>query len=95
MKTEPRLFSLERTRDETGVSGTGRVLDGVVFHTGQVVVCWRTNLSDDVPGYSSIAVYESWAAFAHIHLAPHAGSSLVLFRDGGPPSDSGGRSNGG
>jgi len=32
--TEPKLFSLLRYEDETGVSGTGRVLDGVIFHTG-------------------------------------------------------------
>ncbi len=38
---EPRLFTLFRHVDESGISGTGRVLDGVIFHTGQVVVCWR------------------------------------------------------
>ncbi len=94
MSAEPRLFSLERMEDETGVSGTGRVLDGVVFHTGQVVVCWRTDLRKEVPGYSSIAIYESWAAFAHIHLSPHGGSSLVRFHDGAPVDESGGRSGG-
>ena len=92
MSIEPRLFSLERMEDETGVSGTGRVLDGVVFHTGQVVVCWRTDLRKEVPGYSSIAIYESWAAFAHIHLSPHGGSSLVRFHDGAPVDESDGGS---
>jgi hypothetical protein len=68
---EPRLFTLIRHSDETGVSGTGRVLDGVIFHTGQVVVCWRSDLRQEKPGYSSIAVYESWEAFLHVHVHPH------------------------
>ncbi|MEA2639433.1 MAG: hypothetical protein QOF51_827, partial [Chloroflexota bacterium] len=60
---EPQLFTLIRHRDETGVSGTGRVLDGVVFHTGQVVICWRSDLNPTRPGASSLAIYPSWDAF--------------------------------
>jgi hypothetical protein len=69
--SEPRLFTLIRKQDATGVSGTGRVLDGVVFHTGQVVICWRSDLRQDDPGYSSISVYPSWEAFEHVHIDPH------------------------
>jgi hypothetical protein len=69
--TEPRVFTLLRRQDETGVSGTGRVLDGVIFHTGQVVACWRTNLREETEGYSSITVYPSWEAFRHVHVDPH------------------------
>lgn len=77
---EPRTFTLIRRIDETGVSGTGRVLDGVVFHTGQVVVCWRTDVSGDEPGFSSLAIYPSWEAFLHVHVAPHApGSAEIRF----------------
>lgn len=68
---EPRVFTLFRRIDESGVSGTGRVLDGVIFHTGQVVVCWRTDLDPDNPGYSSLAIYPSWDAFLHVHVEPH------------------------
>lgn len=68
--TEPVLFTLIRHQDESGVSGTGRVLDGVVFHTGQVVICWRTDLRDE-EGFSSITVYPSWEAFEHVHVDPH------------------------
>lgn len=70
--SEPRLFTLIRRADESGVSGTGRVLDGVVFHTGQVVVCWRADLNSENPGFSSLAIYPSWEAFLHIHVRPHA-----------------------
>ncbi|HEX2093386.1 MAG TPA: hypothetical protein VHG28_13355 [Longimicrobiaceae bacterium] len=81
--TEPRTFTLIRRIDETGVSGTGRVLDGVVFHTGQVVVCWRTDLNPDEPGFSSLAIYPSWEAFLHVHVAPHpTGSAEIRFLPG-------------
>ncbi len=41
--SEPRQFSLVREADESGVSGSGRVLDGIVWHNGWVTVCWRTD----------------------------------------------------
>jgi hypothetical protein len=68
---EPRLFTVIRNADESGISGTGRVLDGAVFHTGQVVVCWRSDLNADQPGFSSLAIYPSWEAFVHVHVRPH------------------------
>ncbi len=69
--SEPQLFTLIRHVDETGISGTGRVLDGVVFHTGQVVICWRSDTNSERPGYSSLAIYPSWEAFLHVHVHPH------------------------
>ena len=69
--SEPRLFTLIRHVDESGISGTGRVLDGVIFHTGQVVICWRTDINADKSGYSSIAIYPSWEAFLAVHVRPH------------------------
>jgi hypothetical protein len=39
---EPRLFSLVRTDDVSGVSGTGRVADGVQWPDGTVTFRWRT-----------------------------------------------------
>lgn len=68
---EPRLFTLLRHADQTGISGTGRVLDGVVFHNGKVVVCWRSDLREDLPGHTSLTVYDSWEGFVAIHVAPH------------------------
>jgi len=66
----PVLFTLIRHQDETGVSGTGRVLDGVIFHTGQVAICWRTDLKAEL-GFSSITLYPSWEAFEHVHIKSH------------------------
>lgn len=68
---EPKLFTLIRHIDESGVSGTGRVLDGVIFHTGQVVVCWRSDINRAESGYSSLGIYSSWEAFLHVHVHPH------------------------
>jgi len=39
--TEPRLFHLQRTTDITGVSGTGRVADGVLWPDQTVSIRWR------------------------------------------------------
>jgi hypothetical protein len=79
----PRLFTVIRRFDALGVSGTGRIMDGIIFHTGQVVVCWRTDIDQSRPGYSSICIYPSWEAFKHIHIDPHPENQTeVLF---GPP----------
>jgi hypothetical protein len=78
--SDPKMFTLIRHVDESGISGTGRILDGVIFHTGQVVVCWRSNLEPEKPEYSSIAIYPSWDAFLHVHIHPHpSGANEILF----------------
>ncbi len=69
--TEPRLFTMHRGGDESGVSGTGRILDGVLFHTGQVVICWRTDIEAAKHGHSSLGIYPSWEAFEFIHIKSH------------------------
>ncbi|MFH9977918.1 hypothetical protein ACH4ND_01395 [Streptomyces sp. NPDC017179] len=40
MTTTPRLFHLQRDHDVSGVSGTGRVADGVLWSDGTVAVRW-------------------------------------------------------
>jgi hypothetical protein len=76
----PTLFTMIRHQDETGISGTGRVLDGVIFHTGQVVVCWRSDLRSDKPGFSSLVIYDSWEAFIAIHVTPHpVGQTEIVY----------------
>lgn len=78
--SEPQLFTLIRHHDESGISGTGRVLDGVIFHTGQVVICWRSNVHSDGVGYSSLGVYPSWDAFLHVHVQSHpSGQTEIRF----------------
>lgn len=61
-----RRFVLERREDETGVSGTGQVLEGVVLKSGRVVTEWR-------PPLRSIGVYDDFEQFERIHVHPHKG----------------------
>jgi len=76
---EPRMFYIERKLDVTGISGLGRVLDGVVFQTGQMVVCWRSE-------YSSITVFPSWDAFEAVHLRAHPENrAQITFVNGDTP----------
>jgi hypothetical protein len=80
---EPSLFTIIREADATGISGTGRVLDGVIFHTGQVVVCWRSQ-------HGSITIFENWEAFSNVHLRAHPENrSKIVFLRGVAPESSG------
>lgn len=80
----PRLFSMVRQADESGVSGTGHVLDGVVWRDGKCTAAWDTR---NAPG--SVVVYDSYADFKAIHVDQHPGNgTLLVFDDGGaePPT---------
>lgn len=80
--SEPKLFSIFRPNDESGISGTGRVLDGCLFHNGQVVICWRTDIEASKHGYSSLGIYPSWKAFEFIHIESHpTNNTEVVFVD--------------
>lgn len=71
IKSEAQLFEMERLHDESGVSGTGIVLDGVRFPSGKVVVCWRGSTP-------SVAVYESWDDFYKIHILSHPSNGTII-----------------
>lgn len=71
-----RTFVMNRASDETGVSGTGDVLEGVQFSDGRVAVRWLSDLS-------SIAVYDSIRDFVSIHISSHPTNNTTLtFSDG-------------
>ena len=73
-----RSFSMRREFDVSGVSGTGVVLEGVLFSTGVVVVHWLTP-----PPRGSISVWDSIEQFLAIHVRPHPSNRTVLtFEDG-------------
>jgi hypothetical protein len=73
--TEPRLFTMIRKNDESHVSGTGRVLDGTVFHNGKVVICWR---SEEKHSDSSLGIFDSFEAFKSIHIDPHPSNDTEI-----------------
>lgn len=76
-----KTFTVIRLGDESGVSGTGRVLDGVVFHNGQVVICWRTDIEGSKHGASSLGIYNSWEDFKYIHIDSHPANMTQIVWD--------------
>ena len=73
-----RRFTMRRVHDASGVSGTGHVLEGVLFSTGVVVIHWLTP-----PPRGSISVFDSLDQFLSIHVMPHPENQTVLtFEDG-------------
>lgn len=71
----PRRFRLERDEDVSGVSGTGIVAFGVLFHDGEAVTRWV-----DVGKGQSTCVWHSMADLEAIH--GHDGRTRVVFIDG-------------
>jgi len=73
---EMDTFTMTRGFDESGVSGVGEVLEGVMFSNHQVVVHWIV-----APG--SIGFYEKLSDFLKIHVESHPQNDTVLtFRSG-------------
>lgn len=67
-----RRFTLERDIDETGISGTGTIAEGVQFSSGEVALKWKTAVW-------SCVFYLNVAAVEHIH--GHAGKTRVVWVD--------------
>jgi hypothetical protein len=67
-----RKFWLVRTKDVSGVSGTGYIAEGVKFTDGQCVISW---LSDT----RSLGIYHSCAEMLHIH--GHGGNTVIKWED--------------
>lgn len=67
-----RTFHLDRQEDESGVSGTGKVAEGVVFTNGWVAMVWLTS-TDSLGYYPSIENVEK------IH--GHGGKTKIVFHD--------------
>lgn len=67
--TLPRVFSLVRDEDPTGVSGTGVVAHGVQFPDGTVVLRW-------VGTHASLTV---WSSIAHA-IAVHGHGGKTRFQ---------------
>lgn len=68
-----RRFYLNRKEDETGVSGTGVIAEGVMFSSGKVAMTWKTK-------YTSYVFYDSIEDVEHIH--GHNGKTELVWIDG-------------
>lgn len=67
-----RVFYFNRIKDISGVSGTGRVADGVEFDNGRAAVCWRTPTS-------SIEIWQSLSECMQVHS--HGDATQIVFVD--------------
>ena len=73
-----RTFTVCRINDESGVSGTGIVIEGIVLATGQCVVHWLYPAPR-----GSIAMFDSITDFATVHIKPHPGNeTIITYEDG-------------
>ena len=55
-----KIFYLKRVEDESGISGTGRIAQGVIFDNGKVALTWLS----DTP---STGIYDSIGDVRSIH----------------------------
>ena len=78
---KPKTFHIIRQADESGVSGTGKVLDGIVWANGWVNIMWRTDLDPLKRGNSSVTFFESFEAFERIHVSSHPTNKTIIVWD--------------
>ena len=67
-----KRFYLQRDIDETGVSGTGKIAEGVMFTSGRIALTWLTP-------FASYAFYDNAEVLQHLH--GHNGKTRVVFVD--------------
>jgi len=67
-----RRFYTVRKHDNTGISGTGFIAEGVELRDGRVLLCWLGN-------FRSTIIYESMEAAIHVH--GHNGNTEFVFVD--------------
>lgn len=66
-----KYFRIIREFDVSNVSGTGHVLDGVVFDDGTTVVRWKS-------ATASTAIYASFEDFKAIHIDAHPENKTII-----------------
>lgn len=63
------VFHLQRKKDESGVSGTGRVAEGVVFSNGMIALTW-------LGSRTSLVFYKDMGDIEAIH--GHGGNTEIV-----------------
>jgi len=73
-----RTFTVCRVYDESGVSGEGVIIEGVVMATGQCVLHWLYP-----PPRGGISIFDSLDDFLKVHVLPHPkNKTIITFEDG-------------
>jgi hypothetical protein len=67
-----KTFSMVRNNDESGISGTGKILEGAIYSNGRVIVYW---LGKD---FNSFGFYDHLFAFHFIHVKSHPTNNTEL-----------------
>jgi hypothetical protein len=66
-----RMFKMTRQKDESGVSGTGHVVSGIVFEDGTTVIRWVTESP-------SITIFNSFEDFYNVHVGAHPDNDTII-----------------
>lgn len=69
------MFYLQRNEDATGVSGTGRVAEGVEFSDGTVALKWTSEWP------TSVVFHERGIESVEV-IHGHGGRTTIVFMDG-------------
>ena len=73
-----KTFTVCRQKDQSGVSGEGVVIEGVVLATGQCIIHWLYP-----PPRGGIAIFDSMSDFIKVHIEPHPGNkTIITYEDG-------------
>ena len=73
-----RSFTVCRQHDQTGVSGEGVIIEGVVLASGHCIVHWLFP-----PPRGGIAIFDSLEDFLKVHVTPHPqNKTIITFEDG-------------
>ena len=68
-----RSFTVCRQHDQTGVSGEGVIIEGVVLASGHCIIHWLFP-----PPRGGIAIFDSLEDFLKVHVKPHPGGYIHL-----------------
>lgn len=72
MTAQPRPFELHRDTDISGVSGTGKVAEGIIFSDGHAAIHWLGTWPTTTP-------HPSIASIKAVH--GHGGSTRIVLTD--------------
>ena len=67
-----KRFVLDRREDETGVSGTGCIAEGVLFDNGKCALAWLSR-------YRSVTVFDNIEELEAVH--GHDGKTVIQWID--------------
>ena len=73
-----RSFTVCRQYDETGISGEGVIIEGIVLASGHCIIHWLFP-----PPRGGIAIFDSLEDFLKVHVKPHPQNKpIITFEDG-------------